>query len=546
MINIDNVPHMFLELQHNSLRRELKGKLLQFRGLISNYNNPDNDTKTIELKKWVEDFTHDLNSNPNIGAVQITYFHQLKEILVEPLIDNPLSEEAYLGNDGHTYEKKTLIIFLKNGYPHGTKDYRSPVFLNSPERFTLSLHPLVPFVVKWLKEKQDFELPLHTLSAYNLIEQSGNLPYFPTLENEQKREKAIQLSEKIRLMKQRLALQIEQDQLHTTLIEFENLFEMYALDDSTTNEIKVWHKLFKASLENTTDFLKTKSEFLDYLQELLIDPIYQSPLEEEVFLGSDGFTYSKKCLTLYLSSVPDPYCFRSPKDPENSTLFTLNPHPIVCPLVKWLTSMGRPTSTPEIDQLYSELLEQGKLKELPTEENLHIQALNREFFEQQRRLDAIMLDEKDRLQIILDNVQKSFHVLDVQIEENGELFQNALKKLNENDAKDLSALLEAIIEMDNQQTQILDRTRTFENEIQKVGSKIQTVYQMNAQLSQSIEQALAAIKKRRTGFLKSILNTIAIVGAFYGANLILQAISGGVLSASPSATRFMVKAAIKF
>jgi hypothetical protein len=545
MININNVPHI-LEFQDDPLRRELKGQLLQFRDLIKNYNHPDNDIKTIELKKWLEDFTSELNGNPNTAAIQTKYLDRLKKILVEPIIDNPLTEEAYLGNDGHTYEKKTLILFLKNAYTQDTKDYRSPVFLDSPQRFIISLHPLVPVIFKWLKEKQDFELPSTTSDAYNLILQSGNLPYFPTLENEQKREKVIQLNEKMRLMKQRLALQQEQDQLFATLIEIENLFEIHALDDSTTNEIKEWHRLFKASLETTEDFLDTKSTFLDYLQELLVDPIYLSPLEEEAFLGSDGLTYSKKCLTLYLSSVAEPYSFRSPKDPEKRAIFSVKPHPTASPLVKWLKGMNRPSSTPEIDQLYLELSAQGKLKELPTEENLHILALNREFEEQELAFDAIVREEKEKLQVILENVKRSFNGLDEQIEENEEMYLKALKQLKKTDAKDLSAILKAINEMDKEQTHILNRSRAFENDIHKLESKIQSVYQMNAQLSQSIEQTRAAIKKRNSGFWGSVLNVISIVGAFYGAHIILQAVSGGVMSAAPSTTRFMIKAAIKF
>lgn len=120
------------------------------------------------------------------------------------------------------------------------------------------------------------------------------------------------------------------------LAEIREELEKSPLQDEMTQDIRQWEREFFFSLRRTGDAQTKLNEFTGLLQELLRDPIVQAPLEEGALLGSDGRTYGRMSLCVYLNNAPEQYRHRSPLDVRNEAPFTTTPHPNVDLMLRWL------------------------------------------------------------------------------------------------------------------------------------------------------------------------------------------------------------------
>lgn len=115
-----------------------------------------------------------------------------------------------------------------------------------------------------------------------------------------------------------------------------------AVNDPLTNLLREWHTDFIRALDiavrrggGAVEY--TTNHYIELLGRILIDPVTGAPLEEEVFLGSDGRTYSRMTLYMFRNGVPVRYRNRSPLDPMNEAVFTAEPHPVAGTFVRWLS-----------------------------------------------------------------------------------------------------------------------------------------------------------------------------------------------------------------
>lgn len=167
-------------------------------------------------------------------------------------------------------------------------------------------------------------------------------------------------------------------QIMAELAGIKELLRSYPLYDEITENIRLWHREFRRFM-HVENFEPVLNMFVDRLQDILRDPIYQEPLDEKARLGSDGKTYGRKSLAVFLSLPPENIRQHFPLG-----IITV-PHPIVKELVKWLARHGSllPYSD-EIENRYRDLKARGRLAVIPTMETERLKEIRERELQRQR------------------------------------------------------------------------------------------------------------------------------------------------------------------
>jgi|GEM_PF-4212795 len=500
-----------LAFHDDPLRRQLNSALMELQSIFDTYTYPKHDKLTIDLISWLDCFKKDLKKNADTGATKKKYLDKLQNLLKEPICGYPLTKESYLGSDGYTYEKKSLLLYLK-AWGTNCYHYPSPTNFKDTGPFTVVSHKLALVMLEWLKEQNGdikdediiFEYEM-MIQEYDKMVTDKKTPYFPT-----------ELNEKMRIMREKLSLQNEKTKFNEKLIEFGLLLDNTSFTDQTTMSLKIWHKLFTEKLEIDPDFNETKKECFIFLMDLLKDPITFTPLEEEAYLGSDGLTYSKKSLTIYINEIQEPYCYRSPKFPQNKDFFTVMPHPVVSEIVKWLKSNNTFTATDEIDKIYEIIIQKDNFKQLPTDENIYLERLANENLADKETLAANLEAFKSQAITRLKAIAKNgIDEVEEKIDADGVEIKELLQDADNIDARELQNILEAIEILKSQEEELKSRANNVNSSQVRIDGKIVVGYQRLNEVNAAISEAKAAIKNRDSGWLESLVTMVAIIAVSY-------------------------------
>lgn len=218
------------------------------------------------------------------------------------------------------------------------------------------------------------------------------------------------------------------------------------LHDEMTEGIRNWHQQLMVSISLAqVNFDSVVNEFIVLLQDLLRDPICQAPLDKKAKLGSDGHTYGRMSLTVFLNSIPEEYRHRSPFDLENpESSFTIEPHPVVKEMIKWLDHHGSLLHSQEIENAYRELVAQGRRPILPTRETERVRLIRERSLQRRRRRENL-----NRQLTILrveqeEEIQERFGAIREQIEVNHQNNQDRLVLLQETNEQRMRRMEEPI------------------------------------------------------------------------------------------------------
>lgn len=167
-------------------------------------------------------------------------------------------------------------------------------------------------------------------------------------------------------------------QIMAELAGIKELLRSYPLYDEITENIRLWRLEFQQFM-HVENFEPVLNMFIDRLQDILRDPIYQEPLDEKARLGSDKKTYGRKSLAVFLSLPPENIRQHFPLG-----MITV-PHPIVKELVKWLARHGSllPYSE-EIESRYRDLQARGVKVVIPTRETERLREIRERELQRQR------------------------------------------------------------------------------------------------------------------------------------------------------------------
>lgn len=488
---------MNINLPHAPLRRELSGLLVDFKKSLE--NSPWGPL-SMKIQKWLCKFQEAMKTE-NLRPVEVLFLNKLQRKLVDPIFHVPLNEDSVFGTDGLVYERKALRLYLA-GF-QGIAPFHQPRFCQNPPEITVELleaDSIVPKLVRWIKDKQAFH-PNQLIE--NVFAGALELPPLPTKDNED-----------LRCLRENLITQRLKKELLVQLEQFGEFFDKSSRQDNTTEHLRTWQRNFTAAVLQTRNVDATLIEFIQDLQTILQDPIFQCILDEEPLLGSDGWTYSKKGLSVLFHEIP------------NHLNISVEPHPVAALMIQWLISLDCYQPNLAIEELYQQLVDRGQLPELPTEENRLIAELREQEAERQsqnqREPDPFA---EATLHEMLGHVAHAFAPVDEKIEQDGRELIQAVLDRRPIDEQALDVILNRL-EVLNQNIQQFDaRVDFLRAGIVKVNGDIAHVNQQNANLSQAIAEAREALKEREKGWLKALLTTVVIIGACAAGTAILQSIA---------------------
>lgn len=205
------------------------------------------------------------------------------------------------------------------------------------------------------------------------------------------------------------------------------------------SQIKAWHESFKTALIPSVNLAQCEHGFLMRLQGILVDAILHRPLEEDCLLGSDGHTYGKKALTLYISGFDHQFAvYHAPNFALDHTLNVAS-HPFVPSLVVWLKEKNCFITDTALNDAYGRLQGLGPLPLLPTRQNQLVQRLMQQRIA--REVKAALLLKGAEFQHLL-NTTPLDDALTVHLRNWNLLFQEAIST-----AQDVPATRKAMVEM---------------------------------------------------------------------------------------------------
>lgn len=249
------------------------------------------------------------------------------------------------------------------------------------------------------------------------------------------------------------------------IVRIETLLASSTLQDEMTQTIRNdWFEPFKETMKlNRLDPQAVFNEFVPLLQNILIDPIYGAPLDKKARLGSDGHTYGRMTLSVFLADIPEEERRRIPVD------FTTESHPIVKQMVKWLISHDRLLHDHEKEAAYRELVAQGRRPIIPTRESEEIRIqrerhLRRMEQRQQRR--AGRNEHIDRLRIQRNrDIDERFGDIRNQIGHINQMNQQRQAFLEERGQGILENFEHEVQQIENENIELQQRVNDFHIEI---------------------------------------------------------------------------------
>ena len=144
--------------------------------------------------------------------------------------------------------------------------------------------------------------------------------------------------------------------LRAEIAEIRNQINRFNSTDPLSNLISRWAQDFSESLNvRNVNEQAVLREYIRLLQEILVDSLTNTPLDDEALLGSDGRTYGYKHLCLHIIDVGEEYRSRSPIYPLDPAPFSTKEHTLARYMIRWLERHNSKLESEEINRAFSDL-----------------------------------------------------------------------------------------------------------------------------------------------------------------------------------------------
>ena len=275
---------------------------------------PLDDIFTVRVEEWHRRFKLALEGSGPIDEIFALYVGTMQELFRDLRTGSPLEERSFLDREGNVYGEIGVRFY----------------FGDSPENLGMRPHLIANALYQWLHHYEKALPPAPKMVA------SVERPQYAAR------------------MRLRRELQVIGDLLRLPFC------------DTITENIHRWHGRFVEAFQETEEITELMDVYFKEIQTILVDPIYGSPLELTTYLGTDNQVYGRKALICALSKMPLERARRSPFDHGSETLFSVKRHLIVEGVVALLEKYERVVQPlPEIQEMYRELEERGKLCHIP-------------------------------------------------------------------------------------------------------------------------------------------------------------------------------------
>lgn len=327
-------------------------------------------------------------------------------------------------------------------------------------------------------------------------------------------------------------------QINSELAMIRQVFAENSLQDALTQSISDWLRQFETEFRRRDDMQMLVQEFICKLQELMKDSIREDcHLDEEALLGSDGKPYNSMTYGIYFATVrPITLRFRSPKEPQNPTLFYVSPHPLASCAATWLKQRQALFIPEDLLQQYAQLeIPHIPMVPLPMQDNEPIRQVLlehvTELFEEAQQLENMAAQLR---QAVDQRIQQGLALVRQNVAQNNERNQQALAALRENDAAVRAELRNEMAPLLQQIAVIREQHLRIEDRQEQVGNLIRQGEQADAHLRLQLEQAEKSIadreKKKTKRLGKGLLLSIGCALGTAGVSSLLNsqvAISSG-------------------
>lgn len=332
--------------------------------------------------------------------------------------------------------------------------------------------------------------------------------------------------------------------LRSEVAAMKTLLNESQMDDELTEGIREWYFLYAEALTTNRNTQAVYERFLGLMQKILIDPITHTPLDMDAVLGSDGRTYGKKQLRIYLSSLPprskeEP--IRSPLNPNDVTPFTAEqtPHPIVSYFVRWLSLHGSLHLSEEVNKKFRELEIGDKLPKVPSSAAERIRLIMKEnaernrliFEESKKRHSDIEVETKS----MKGKVKELFKPVQDGIKDLAITSLDRINAIKENNKKQIKHLKEASKKLGDEIVVLEKRIGEVTTILATVDSGISETERENLQLELAGDKLEKSIKQRKQSWMDGFLGAAVMITACIVVNYLIpggSSISGSFVPSS--------------
>lgn len=305
--------------------------------------------------------------------------------------------------------------------------------------------------------------------------------------------------------------------LRLELLLLELVIRDWNVNDEMTETIRIWAGKFWESLLRPLPHETICAQYIQLLQQYLIEPIYNTPLDEEAFYGSDGRVYGKKAHDLWKETITQfRFRSRSPFDTGNPTKLVLKPHPVVRYLTSWLKSYN---ALPTSNWLETELKELPLRLKNQIQGNLKVMNERAHSFEESKQREVQKQVEAQR-EVIHKNSDEILGLMNgeiITVDQKIQQYEFQVGKIMEDRTEEIKQLYKDIDKFNQHSTDLaveISKNKNTMTELEAEGK----------QLENDIQETKKAIKKmkknRKMGVVKTIAITAVCIGASYGAGLL--------------------------
>ncbi len=321
--------------------------------------------------------------------------------------------------------------------------------------------------------------------------------------------------------------------------------------DAKTVLILEWHQRFSRVLTDSEHPQQVFDEFKPLLQQILVDSIFKSALDDNCLLGNDGETYTEMGLQIFRSLAPTQFQSRfqsrSPLHPKIKSPLETSPHVCARYMVAWLASHNIPHRNAQNDLIEEAFRQLNRVANRLPAPAINQDEVMRQIMahqaqrqvqrerERNERIQArrIQLEEERRAELV-PAVRRGFAPVEQRVEEVAQRQLAQARELNQDVNREINVLQPAIDRLEVEIVELDQRERALEEQNNRVQAGIANLRNTHQQLAIETTQLKKQIKENEKAGLQTLGTALLIIGLCALGTLVVAAAAGSVSGAGAS------------
>lgn len=327
-------------------------------------------------------------------------------------------------------------------------------------------------------------------------------------------------------------------QLQGELRDLEAHIHSAPTHDAMTRDVQFWYVKFKEALElRHVPERDIVAAYLVILREILIDSFTRSPLDHTTVRGSDGNAYLAETITRHQNNTPEPFCHRSPLNPNDEAPFTIGPHFLCSTMLHWLEKHTAEVAQFDDDEKAEESdVEEGLSEEEDSEgsdisdgelENIRQLALARHLMahrEQEEENNALFEEVDNQLHApFAGGIRRAFNQLYGRIDAIYQRGEERANALGEEDEAALNRLWQRQDVLDGQIAELGRQNARLREQLDVVNEQVDAARNHAIRLQILVNETRQELKKKENGWLKALGTALLVIGGCAFVSWALQA-----------------------